>query len=67
EVGYSGEIIWDTTKPNGQPRRQLDTTRATREFGFRAQTPFADGLRRTVQWYRSARQETNANSHESDG
>jgi GDP-L-fucose synthase len=55
EVGYDGEIIWDATKPNGQQRRQLDTTRATREFGFRARTPFAEGLRRTVQWYRTTR------------
>ena len=55
EVGYNGEIIWDATKPNGQPRRQLDTSRATREFGFRARTPFAEGLRRTVEWYRATR------------
>ncbi len=55
EVGFDGEILWDATKPNGQPRRQLDTTRATREFGFRARTPFAEGLRRTVQWYRTTR------------
>jgi GDP-L-fucose synthase len=50
-VGYDGRIAWDTTKPNGQPRRKLDTTRAERAFGFRSHTPFADGLRRTVDWY----------------
>lgn len=56
EVGFQGRIVWDTTKPNGQPRRKLDTSRAEQEFGFRAQTPFAEGLRRTVAWYRRARQ-----------
>jgi GDP-L-fucose synthase len=50
-VGYDGRITWDTSKPNGQPRRKLDTSRAERAFGFRATTPFAEGLRRTVQWY----------------
>ena len=51
-VGYEGRIVWDTTKPNGQPRRCLDVSRAEREFGFRAVTPFEEGLRRTVGWYR---------------
>ncbi len=51
-TGFKGGIIWDKTKPNGQPRRCLDTGRAEREFGFRAKTPFAEGLRRTVEWYR---------------
>jgi GDP-L-fucose synthase len=50
-VGYEGRIAWDTAKPNGQPRRKLDTTRAERAFGFHSHTPFADGLRRTVEWY----------------
>lgn len=50
-TGFTGEIRWDTSKPNGQPRRKLDTTRARDLFGFTAQTPFADGLRRTVDWY----------------
>ena len=54
ETGYSGEIIWDVTAPNGQPRRQLDTSRAEKAFGFRAGTAFSDGLRRTVEWYRDA-------------
>ncbi len=55
EVGFVGEIRWDMDKPNGQPRRRLDVTRATTEFGFSAQTEFLDGLRRTIQWYRAAR------------
>ena len=52
-TGFEGEIVWDTTKPNGQPRRQLDVSRAEQFFGFRASTPFRDGLERTVTWYRS--------------
>jgi GDP-L-fucose synthase len=53
-VGFSGEIVWDTSKPDGQPRRWLDTERAEREFGFRAQTTLRDGLERTIEWYRSS-------------
>jgi GDP-L-fucose synthase len=52
-TGYHGRITWDTTKPNGQPRRALDVSRAEREFGFRAGTAFEEGLRRTVEWYRA--------------
>jgi GDP-L-fucose synthase len=55
EVGFNGTIRWDTTKPNGQPRRQLDVSRAEQEFGFRAHTSFADGLRTTVAWYKAQR------------
>ena len=51
EIGYTGRISWDTSKPNGQPRRCLDVSRAEREFGFRAQTDFRQGLRRTIDWY----------------
>jgi len=51
-MGYDGAIRWDTSKPDGQPRRCLDTSRAERLFGFRAQTRFEDGLRRTIEWYR---------------
>jgi len=54
-VGFSGEIVWDTTKPDGQPRRWLDTSRAERAFGFRASTKLRDGLERTIDWYRSMR------------
>jgi len=50
-VGYSGEIIWDTTKPNGQPRRMLDITRAKNEFGYTAKTKFTEGLKNTIDWY----------------
>jgi GDP-L-fucose synthase len=53
EVGFEGDIVWDTSKPNGQPRRKLDVSRAEREFGFKARTTFADGLRQTVAWYRA--------------
>jgi len=57
EVDFTGEIVWDTTKPDGQPRRALDTTRAAELFGFRAHTDFAAGLRQTINWYRAARSE----------
>jgi GDP-L-fucose synthase len=50
-VGFSGGIRWDTTQPNGQPRRRLDVSRAEKEFGFRAQVGFQDGLRLAVDWY----------------
>jgi GDP-L-fucose synthase len=52
-TGFEGEIIWDSTKPNGQPRRQLDVTRAREEFGFEAEVSFADGMARTVEWFRA--------------
>jgi nucleoside-diphosphate-sugar epimerase len=51
-VGFTGSIAWDVTKPNGQPRRALDTSRAEAKLGFRARTPFDAGLRETVEWYR---------------
>jgi GDP-L-fucose synthase len=50
-TGFTGRIVWDTSKPNGQPRRCLDVSRAEREFGFRAATPFEIGLRKTIDWY----------------
>jgi len=52
-TGFLGRIVWDATKPNGQPRRCLDVSRAEREFGFRASTEFDAGLRRTIEWHRS--------------
>lgn len=52
-TGFSGEFVWNSKQPDGQPRRCLDTSRAEREFGFRAMTTFRDGLERTVAWYRS--------------
>jgi len=50
-IGFNGEIVWDTTKPDGQPRRCLDTSKARKEFGFRAKTNFDEGLRKTIKWY----------------
>jgi GDP-L-fucose synthase len=54
-TGFAGSIRWDTSKPNGQPRRRLDTSRAERLFGFRARVSLREGIERTVAWYRSAR------------
>ena len=50
-TGYEGEIVWDATKPDGQPRRMLDTSRARERFGFEAQIGFEEGLRRTIDWW----------------
>jgi len=50
-TGFEGRVRWDTSKPNGQPRRKLDTTRAKEYFGFSARTNFEDGLRKTIEWY----------------
>lgn len=55
-TGYKGEFIWNTDKPNGQPRRLLDVSRAEKYFGFRAGTSFEDGLRNTVDWFQEHRQ-----------
>lgn len=54
-MGFHGEIRWDASKPDGQPRRMLDVTRAERLFGFRAQTSFEEGLRKTIEWYHTQR------------
>lgn len=51
-MGFEGEIVWEIDKPNGQPRRCLDTTRAQEKFGFVAQMEFKEGLRKTIEWYR---------------
>jgi len=56
-TGYEGEIVWDTSKPDGQPRRCLDTTRAEKEFGFKAKTDFREGLMKTIEWYEKAVEE----------
>jgi GDP-L-fucose synthase len=56
KTGFSGEIVWDPNQPNGQPRRMLDVSRAKERFGFVATTPFAEGLERTIAWYREHRQ-----------
>lgn len=52
-TGFESKIVWDTTKPNGQPRRKLDTSRAKAQFGFEARTSFEEGLRQTIEWYRA--------------
>jgi GDP-L-fucose synthase len=54
-TGFDGEIIWDTTKPNGQPRRKLDVSRAEERFGFRSHTTLREGLQPTIEWFRSHR------------
>ncbi|HLF15532.1 MAG TPA: GDP-L-fucose synthase [Bacteroidota bacterium] len=54
-VGFKGKITWDTTKPNGQPRRCLDVSRAEKEFGFRAKMTFEEGLKKSIEWYRRNR------------
>ena len=56
-TGYRGKVVRDLSKPDGQPRRCLDTSRAREEFGFIARTPFEEGLRRTIEWYEIARKE----------
>jgi GDP-L-fucose synthase len=53
-TGFGGEIVWDRSMPNGQPRRRLDTNRALELLGFRAATPLREGLGRTIEWYREA-------------
>jgi GDP-L-fucose synthase len=54
-AGFPGRLVWNTSQPDGQPRRCLDTSRAATFFGFKASTPFEEGLRQTVEWYRSTR------------
>jgi len=56
KTDFAGRIVWDTSQPNGQPRRCLDVNRAERAFGFRAKTSFEDGLRKTIDYYRSCMQ-----------
>lgn len=54
--GFQGKIVWDTSRPDGQPRRMLDVSRAREKFGFTARTSFEEGLRRTIEWYAKARE-----------
>jgi GDP-L-fucose synthase len=65
-TGFRGQILWNTSQPNGQPRRCLDVDRAQREFGFRARTGFDEGLMRTIDWYRYSllRQPTRSELHD---
>jgi GDP-L-fucose synthase len=62
-TGFTGEIRWDASKPDGQPRRRVDPGRAATSFGFKAGVPFAEGLRRTVDWYLAHRDEAVARDH----
>jgi GDP-L-fucose synthase len=55
EVGFDGHIVWDTSKPNGQPRRGLDVSRAEQLFGFKAKHRLRDGIPKTVEWFMSNR------------
>jgi GDP-L-fucose synthase len=54
-TGFKGKVTWDTARPDGQPRRSLDTQKAYREFGFKARVPFEEGLKKTIEWYRRNR------------
>ena len=63
-TGFQGKIVWDTSKPNGQPRRALDTSRAEKFFGFRARTNFEQGLRQTIEWHQKQRAQKPVNSPE---
>ena len=56
-TGFDGRFVWDASKPNGQPRRRLDVTRARERFGFTARTSLAEGIRRTVAWWQAHREE----------
>lgn len=58
-TGFSGEIVWDTSKPNGQPRRALDTSRAKEYFNFEAEMPFEEGLKETIQWFKENKENIN--------
>ncbi len=58
-TGFSGEIVWDTSKPNGQPRRALDTSRAKEYFNFEAEMPFEEGLKETIQWFKENKESIN--------
>ncbi|MBI5701750.1 GDP-L-fucose synthase [Candidatus Saganbacteria bacterium] len=51
-TGFNGELVWDKTKPDGQPRRMLDVSRAQKEFGFKSKTNFEEGLKKTIEWYK---------------
>jgi GDP-L-fucose synthase len=67
-TGFDGEIVWDPSRPDGQPRRSLDVSRAEREFGFRARTGFEEGLRKTIEWYSDpANREAGNRAHGAEG
>jgi len=54
-TGFEGKLVWDTEKPNGQPRRGLDVSRAKAYLGWQAQVPFEEGMRRTIEWFKENR------------
>ena len=54
-IGFKGSIVWNTSKPDGQPRRMLDTSKAKKEFGFKAEIQFKQGLKNTIDWYTSTK------------
>jgi len=54
-AGFKGQITWDTSRPDGQPRRLFDSSKAEKEFGFKAKMNFEEGLRKTVEWYKEQR------------
>ena len=56
-MDFSGEILWDTTKPNGQPERRLDVSRAKEAFGFQTKVDFTEGLKKTIEWYYAHRKD----------
>jgi GDP-L-fucose synthase len=56
QTGFDGKLVWETDKPNGQPRRGLDVTRAKEQFGWSAQVPFEEGMRRTIEWFKENKQ-----------
>ena len=62
-VGFKGSLVWDPTRPDGQPRRRVDASRAERELGWHSNTDFEDGLRQTVDWYRSHRADAEKAPH----
>ena len=62
-TGFTGELRWDPTKPDGQPRRRVDASRAERVLGWRARTPFEDGMRATIDWYLAHREEAERDPH----
>jgi GDP-L-fucose synthase len=55
-TGFKGKLVWDASKPDGQPRRKFDTIRAEKEFGFKAKTGFEEGLKKTIEWYKKQRE-----------
>lgn len=61
-TGFKGEVVWDSSKPDGQPRRCLDTSKAFGEFGYKARTDFREGLKKTIEWYRDTRAQGGAES-----